>query len=290
MGLFNLENLKKTSVYITPNFPSIQTKRYKFHVITLAGAFLLYTVIIGIIITVILSFTPAKNLLFVFENQELKQYSIQIENLEKKVIMLTQELEELSNINKRLKYAITLASTDSLDSTAAIYDSLRSYGKKSLKLDGNIYAVILDFWAKYFPQDDSMKTYFIKPVNGIVGKEFNPDFGHNGVDYAVKEGSPVFAAGSGTVLFADYTFDYGYTIIIQHDNNYTSYYKHCSTLFKKGTDIVNRGELIALSGNTGLKTTGPHLHFEIWKNGKPLEPGSLLIDESEVKVQVGSGN
>lgn len=278
MSWFNINNLKKTSVYITPNFPTLQTKRYKVKFFALLSSLAIYTIAIAIIIAVFLSFTPAKGLLFLTENEKLEEYSGKIEELENKVVLLTDELEELAVVNKRLKFAIILASTDSLDSTAAIYDSLRRYEPIHENYDGNIFAVFTDFVTKYILQEEKETTHFIKPVSGIIGKEFLPGKGHMGIDYAVKEGTPVFASKSGVVLFSDYTFKYGYTIIIQHANGYTTHYKHCSSLIKKERDIVKAGELIALSGNSGLITTGPHLHFEIWKNNEPVNPSLLVIN------------
>ena len=93
----------------------------------------------------------------------------------------------------------------------------------------------------------------------------------------MKENSPVFASAGGYIVFADYTPNYGYSIIINHQENYVTKYLHCSTLLKKNGDIVRQGELIALSGNSGSESTGPHLHFEIWKDGKPINPSEVLI-------------
>ena len=132
---------------------------------------------------------------------------------------------------------------------------------------------------KYFP--DSTNNYplmFQKPVTGFVNQQFNPDRGHLGIDYGTKKGSPVCAAAGGIVLFADYTIDNGYMLIIQHDKDFISIYQHCSTLLKKTRDVVRQGEVIALSGNSGKNTTGPHLHFEIWQNGKPINPEKYLIN------------
>lgn len=280
MSWFNINNLKKTSVYITPNFPTLQTKRYKVKFFAILGFLTIYTLIITFFVALILSFTPAKGLLFLLENEKLKEYSGKIEQLEEKVVMLTSELDELATINKRLKFAIILASTDSLDSTAAIYDSLRQYKPvKRRNYDGNIFTVFNDFVEKYFGKRDSNNSeLFLRPVEGIIGKEFQPARGHMGIDFAVKEKTPVAAAQSGVVLFADYTFKFGYTIIIQHKNGFTTHYKHCSALLKKERDIVKAGEIIALSGNTGKITTGPHLHFEIWKNNEPVNPSILVIN------------
>ena len=97
-----------------------------------------------------------------------------------------------------------------------------------------------------------------------------------GIDFGVASGSPVYASAGGLIIFAEYTVESGYQIILQHDDNYLTIYKHCSSLIKRIRERVTQGELIALSGNSGKNTTGPHLHFEIWQNGKPIDPQKFL--------------
>ena len=99
-----------------------------------------------------------------------------------------------------------------------------------------------------------------------------------GIDFVVKSGTPVYASANGYVIFSDYTNKDGNMLIIGHPDNYITIYKHCSVLMKKERDTVIQGELIALSGNTGEITTGPHLHFEIWKDGQPIDPRTVLIN------------
>ncbi len=99
-----------------------------------------------------------------------------------------------------------------------------------------------------------------------------------GIDYVLKTGTQISAAASGYIIFADFTVKDGYMIIILHPHDYISVYKHCSSLLKKTREIVQEGEIIALSGNTGEITTGPHLHFEIWHHGKPINPKSVLLN------------
>lgn len=94
----------------------------------------------------------------------------------------------------------------------------------------------------------------------------------------MKSGTPVYAAANGYVIFADYTTEDGYMIILDNNNGYITVYKHCSVLLKRARDVVLQGETIALSGNTGEISTGPHLHFEIWKDGKPINPEKILIN------------
>lgn len=277
MSIINFKNLKKSSFYITPSFPTLDTKRYKVSFFELTTYILIFIVIIAALVTLVLTFTPAKQIVLTFEQEKLQLQSERIKDLESKVILLTRELNKIAKIDKRLNYALTLAKTDSLDSTAAIYDSLRKSKGNRIPAGGSIFYVVERFF-KSLDEQKKNEVYFIKPIEGIIGKKFAPDKGHIGMDFSVKEGTPVVAAASGTVIFADYTTKNGYVMIIQHANNYLSFYKHCSALLKTARDHVIQGETIALSGNTGINTTGAHLHFEIWKNAKPIDPGKLIIN------------
>jgi murein DD-endopeptidase MepM/ murein hydrolase activator NlpD len=126
------------------------------------------------------------------------------------------------------------------------------------------------------PEKESI--FFIKPVEGFISRKYETERGHPGIDIVTKEGSPVYASAGGFVIFADYTVDYGYTIIISHPDSYLTFYKHCSALLKKEREAVQQGEIIALSGNSGTLSSGPHLHFEIWKDGKTIDPQKLIVN------------
>lgn len=273
----NLKDLKKSSVYITPNFPVLQTKRYKFSFYSVLGTIISYSLLVTLVVIMILIFTPARNVVFFFENEKLDKQVEKVKELEGKVLFLTSQLEKLASTNEKLKYAIILASTDSLDSSAAIYDSLRQPDPELNKAGGNISTVFRDF-LNLFDQDDAKDFFFISPVNGVVVKDFHPESGHMGIDYGVKKGTDVHAAMSGMVTFAGYTTDYGNTLMILHTDNYITVYRHCETLLKKERDTVERGEVIALSGDSGYKSSGPHLHFEIWHDGKPVNPKKFIIN------------
>lgn len=277
MSLFNIENLKKSSFYITPSFPTLDTKRYKIPFFELTIYIFVFVMIIAVSATLILTFTPAKQIVLSFENEKLDHQSVRIKELESKIILLTRELSRIGNIDKRLNYAITLAKSDSIDSSSAIYDSLRKSKGNIIPPEGSILYVFEKFLESF---DDKKKDeiYFLKPIDGIIGKKFAPDKGHIGMDFSVQEGTPIVASASGTVIFASYTTNNGYVLIIQHKNNYLSFYKHCSAMLKSARDYVMQGEIIALSGNTGTNTTGAHLHFEIWKNSKPIDPEKILIN------------
>jgi murein DD-endopeptidase MepM/ murein hydrolase activator NlpD len=118
--------------------------------------------------------------------------------------------------------------------------------------------------------------YFYSPISGIVTTEFNPKQEHFGIDIVSKQNEPVKAVADGTVIFADWTSDSGNVIAIQHRSNLISVYKHNSALMKKVGNIVSSGQVIAIIGNTGEFTTGPHLHFEMWYNGHPINPKEFV--------------
>jgi murein DD-endopeptidase MepM/ murein hydrolase activator NlpD len=120
--------------------------------------------------------------------------------------------------------------------------------------------------------------HFFPPVRGIVSGKFDPRVKHFGTDIVTKPKSPVDAALDGTVIFTGWTMETGFVIEVQHSNNIVSVYKHNASLLKETGDMVRTGEAIAIVGDSGeLYTSGPHLHFEIWYKGSPLDPEKHII-------------
>ena len=112
--------------------------------------------------------------------------------------------------------------------------------------------------------------------SGFPTREYNAQTGHYGVDIAVSEGEYIRAVAQGYVVWADWTQDGGHTIAVQHADGYISIYKHNNRLLKRRGDRVTALEPIAVSGNTGAISTGPHLHFELWRNGLAQGPKALI--------------
>ncbi|BDS14861.1 M23 family metallopeptidase [Aureispira anguillae] len=117
---------------------------------------------------------------------------------------------------------------------------------------------------------DISAMIFTAPLKGIISDTFAPSRGHYGTDIVAPKGEVIKATQKGTVIVATWSADTGHMLAIQHDNNIISFYKHNSSLLKKAGDIVHAGEGIAIIGNTGEMTDGPHLHFEMWFNGQPI--------------------
>ncbi len=128
------------------------------------------------------------------------------------------------------------------------------------------------------PTKSSIRSFnFFTPLQGIITAGFNVMENHYGIDIVTTHNEAVKAALEGTVIFSGWTLETGYIISLQHERNFISVYKHNSVLLKKEGDHVLAGEPIAISGQSGELTTGPHLHFELWENGNPVNPEVYIL-------------
>jgi murein DD-endopeptidase MepM/ murein hydrolase activator NlpD len=118
---------------------------------------------------------------------------------------------------------------------------------------------------------------FMPPIRkGVLLKKYDYPKKHFGVDLVAKKSEPILAVAEGTVILASWTQDSGYVIAVQHPYNLISFYKHNATLSKKVGEAVKTGEQVAIIGNSGELTDGPHLHFELWRAGIPLNPEDFI--------------
>lgn len=117
---------------------------------------------------------------------------------------------------------------------------------------------------------------FFSPLRGKITDEFDSKIQHYGIDITSRQNESIKATLDGTIFFSNFTSETGYVIAIQHSNNLVSIYKHCSVLLKKVGSFVRAGEVIAIVGNSGEFTTGPHLHFELWFNGTAVNPKNYM--------------
>ena len=143
---------------------------------------------------------------------------------------------------------------------------------------------------KQFEEDDtewiSAKTsfgeelgeylFFLPVSNGVISNKFDVKEGHYGIDVVAKKNEPIKSVSDGTVVLSSWTQDAGYVIAVQHKNQIISFYKHNSVLLKKTGDFVRAGDVLAIIVDTGEYTDGPHLHFELWYKGNPVDPLEFL--------------
>jgi murein DD-endopeptidase MepM/ murein hydrolase activator NlpD len=120
--------------------------------------------------------------------------------------------------------------------------------------------------------------HFFPPVKGIVSGKYDVRTKHFGTDIVTKPRALVSAVLDGTVIFTGWTMETGFVIEVQHPNNIVSVYKHNASLIKETGDLVHAGDVISVVGDSGeLYTSGPHLHFEIWYKGSPLDPEKHIL-------------
>lgn len=115
------------------------------------------------------------------------------------------------------------------------------------------------------------------PLKGFITAGYDAKENHFAVDIAAQQGEAIKSVAAGTVIFSDWTPDTGFVVVIQHQMGMISVYKHALTVYKKVGEVVKKGEVVAAVGNTGELTTGPHLHFELWIDGGPVDPQQFIV-------------
>lgn len=268
------KNLKSFSVLIIPDDTSHSTQSRQFRMTKFVTILVVYSLVLFIAGFYIITLTGTSSVLLPGKYGINIGDAEKVSELENKMIFLAKELQSLRATNKRLMYSLILSDSTYADSLSIKNDS--TIESESIPAEGNILNAVLRLIGIEKSQSESI--FFIKPAEGFISRKYDTEHGHLGIDIVTKEGSPVYASAGGFVIFADYTVDYGYTIIISHPDSYLTFYKHCSSLLKKEREEVKQGELIALSGNSGTLSSGPHLHFEIWKDGKTIDPQNLIVN------------
>lgn len=120
------------------------------------------------------------------------------------------------------------------------------------------------------------QLFLVAPVNGEISAGYKPEKDHLGVDILAPRSTAIKAAAAGVVFMSEFTSANGNVVGIQHDNELITFYKHNSELLKRVGDRVKSGEAVAIIGDTGTQSTGPHLHFEMWFRGQPVDPADYV--------------
>lgn len=244
-----------------------------------AGAFL--AILIIAVIWVSIAYTPIRELIPGYPDARMRndiiQNKIRLDSLEMEIAWRDQYFDNLNSLIRGEKPEDFMNTTvqqeelADLEISRSTSDSLLRHEidiaeKLSIpvSLNGGI-SVKLE------------KLHFFSPVRGMVTNSFNPMANHFGTDVVAGPNEVVKATLDGTITMATWTLETGHVIQIQHDNNLISVYKHNAELLKNVGARVKAGDAIAIIGNSGELTTGPHLHFEIWQNGMALNPEELIV-------------
>ena len=245
--------------------------------------------IVMITLTVsLVAFTPMREYIpgygaEVDTRKELVELTLKLDSLQNELALGSAAMENIKNImngnvSDSIPHPGSTQKTDGNKKGELAIDSKPSKEDSAFRAEVESQdKYSLSFSERKTGKESISNFFFFTPVKGTVTASFNLSQEHYGVDVVAKENEPIKTTLDGTVLFAGWTSETGYTIQIQHSNNLVSAYKHNSVLLKKAGQYVKAGETIAVIGNSGEQTTGPHLHFELWYNGKAIDPQEYIV-------------
>ena len=223
-------------------------------------------------------FTPLKEYFRGYTSEELRQNSVEnsmkLDSLESLYIMQSNYINSLKDLlSGNISYEELDENFNRSENTIIELEIVET------NQDDSLLRALVEEEDKYNAfdiQGERFTTVLFPPVKGGLSSAFDVNSKHYGVDIVMPENSPVHSISEGIVVFSEWTSATGFVIIIEHLNGLTSIYKHNSSIVKNQGDRVDTGEIIAFTGNTGELTTGPHLHFELWYQGEPVDPQSYI--------------
>jgi len=229
--------------------------------------------------TYIIAFTPLREYIPGYASTKLKREAT--ENA-----LRSDSLQKVINENSAYLASIKKVLTGDLDHTKLSRDSIvpgdqpaltdeeMQPSKADLKLREEVAKE--DKYNLFESAEPKVGLVLFAPVKGHITENYNAKAKHFAVDVALAKDTPIKAIAAGTVILADWTPTNGNVVVLRHNDGILSVYKHAASLTKEQGDIVKSGEVIALAGSTGVQSTGVHLHFELWKDGYPINPTQFI--------------
>lgn len=288
---------RKYNILLVPEDKS--GKSYSFHITRLRGVLLLFASIFAIVlvVVVVLVYTPISSVITIPNPHLEEHYISELKQVHDRLNRLTGEMSYIREYNTQMRRAL---GEDNSEQTPPVltdmvgepeqtqnafsaynlendeeYDNAVDYGVLGLITGPVRVSPIIE--SRFRP------TLPISlPADGYLTRGFDASRGHFGIDIAGKVNTPIAAVADGTVLFSGWTYYDGNLVILAHSGGYFSVYKHNQTNLVRQGAVVLRSETIALLGNTGKRSYGPHLHFELWRDSIPLDPSSYLFDMIEL--------
>lgn len=253
---------------------SFKLTRLNVFVLTMLSAIFLISMT-----TLLIAFTPLREYIPGYSSTALKKQAV-------KLSLQTDSLQRVIEINERYYASIRKVlqgeispmdfNRDSIIEAAQIEISERDLMPSR---EDSLLREKVDKEDRFnlFESATSVSNFVLfPPAIGTITEEYNADEKHFAIDIALVKDTPVKSTADGTVIFAEWTAETGYVIIIEHSYGLISVYKHNASLTKEQGDLVKAGEVIATAGNTGDLTTGTHLHFELWSDGYPINPSNFI--------------
>lgn len=280
---------KKYHLVVYNNETYEEKANFKFTLLAFLNIVIFSSVLLIVLVTYLIAFTPLREYIPGYTDVSLNRRVYEMERRADSMELVFKQKDLYINNLKRIIMGDDFE-TDSVNSllTASSNANFNNLADKKSKEDSlfrveyesetrnNLFKheIISDIPAEY------KLVAFFSPMTGVVTSHFNREEKHFGIDIVADNNSVIKATSDGTVIYSDWTVENGYCIGIQHNGNLFSVYKHNAVLLKDDGDFVSAGEPIAIYGNSGSLSTGPHLHFEIWYNGTPLNPEDYISFES----------
>lgn len=254
----------------------VSFKLSRLNVYVLGG---LISILLVVSTTLLISTTSLREYIPGYTSVKLKRQTadllLKIDSLEQ--VMIVNE-QYISNVKDALTGDVSTFEFD-VDSVLENYrNDFDSEALEASQADSLFRLEVerLDQFSFFDEAQKDVNVVFFSPISGTITAPYNIDEKHFAVDVAVETGTPVKAVADGTVIFAEWTAATGHVIILEHTQGFISVYKHNGALHKNQGDLVKSGEVIASSGSSGELTTGPHLHFELWSDGYPVDPLNFI--------------
>ncbi|MDI1254723.1 MAG: M23 family metallopeptidase [Flavobacterium sp.] len=253
--------------------------------LTLMNVFVVATVgavLIIFVTTYIIAFTPLREYIPGYASSKLKKDATEL-------ALKSDSLSNALKKNEAYIQSIKRVLTNDLDYAKLSKDSIvPAEGMSPDKANLNPSEADLKL-RKEVEQEDKYNLFekakprvglvLFAPVKGHITEAYNARNKHFAVDIAVAKDTPIKSIANGTVIFADWTPSNGNVVIVRHNDGIISVYKHCESLTAEQGDVVRTSEVIAIAGTTGEQSTGVHLHFELWKDGYPIDPTQFISFE-----------
>lgn len=239
----------------------------------------LFSVLLIVGTIFLISFTSLREYIPGYSSTKLKREATQ---LVYKVDSLNQVLEVNNVYIQKVKELLTgeikevQFDKDSVLSALKLNKDSMNFEPSDIDLEFRQDVETADRFSIFSEATKSADIVFFSPVKGIVTDGYSLKNKHFAIDIAVKKGTPVKSVADGTIIFAEWTIETGYVVIVEHSKGFISVYKHNTALHKQQGDMVKSGEVIASAGDMGELSTGPHLHFELWNEGYPVNPVNYI--------------
>lgn len=235
--------------------------------------------VLFVIAAAIIAFTPLRNYLPGYMNSEIREQvvenALRVDSLQQ---LVDRQNLYIMNIQDILSGEVRADSVQSMDTlTTMRKDTLMERTKREEEFRRKYEETEKYNLTSITSQPDANGLIFYRPTRGMISDHFDVEKKHYGTDIAANPNESVLATLDGTVILSTYTAETGYLIEVQHNQDFVSVYKHCGSLLKREGDKVQAGEAIALVGNSGTLTTGPHLHFELWHKGRAVNPEKYIV-------------